>query len=65
MKFSWLLIARTGQEAVNVAREFNQQLEVTGVILTKIDGDTAVVLRLPSVKSLENHLNSLVLAKDY
>lgn len=29
-----------GQEAANVAREFNQQLEVTGVILTKIDGDT-------------------------
>ena len=29
-----------GQEAANVAREFNEQLEVTGVILTKIDGDT-------------------------
>ena len=29
-----------GQEAANVAREFNAQLEVTGVILTKIDGDT-------------------------
>ena len=32
--------AMIGQEAANVAREFNQQLEVTGVILTKIDGDT-------------------------
>ena len=32
--------AMIGQEAANVAREFNEQLEVTGVILTKIDGDT-------------------------
>ncbi len=32
--------AMMGQEAANVAREFNAQLEVTGVILTKIDGDT-------------------------
>ena len=30
--------AMIGQEAANVAREFNEQLEVTGVILTKIDG---------------------------
>lgn len=29
-----------GQEAANVAAEFNQQLAITGVILTKIDGDT-------------------------
>lgn len=32
--------AMIGQEAANIAREFNQQLEVTGVILTKMDGDT-------------------------
>ena len=32
--------AMTGQEAVNVAETFNQRLEVTGVILTKLDGDT-------------------------
>ena len=32
--------AMIGQEAANVAREFNAQLEVTGIILTKIDGDT-------------------------
>ncbi len=32
--------AMTGQEAVNVAQTFNQRLEVTGVILTKLDGDT-------------------------
>ena len=30
----------TGQDAVNVAEAFNSQLEVTGVILTKLDGDT-------------------------
>ncbi len=31
--------AMTGQEAVNVAETFNTQLEITGVILTKTDGD--------------------------
>ena len=30
----------TGQVAVNVAEEFNRRLEITGVILTKLDGDT-------------------------
>ena len=30
----------TGQDAVNVARTFNERLDVTGVILTKLDGDT-------------------------
>jgi signal recognition particle subunit SRP54 len=32
--------AMTGQDAVNVAESFHQQLELTGVILTKLDGDT-------------------------
>jgi signal recognition particle subunit SRP54 len=32
--------AMTGQEAVNVAESFHQQLGVTGVVLTKLDGDT-------------------------
>lgn len=31
--------AMTGQEAVNVAEQFDQRLDVTGVILTKIEGD--------------------------
>lgn len=31
--------AMTGQDAVNVAVSFNQQLELTGIILTKLDGD--------------------------
>ena len=32
--------AMTGQDAVNVAIEFNNRLDVTGVILTKLDSDT-------------------------
>ena len=32
--------AMTGQDAVTVATTFNQRLDVTGVILTKLDGDT-------------------------
>ena len=32
--------AMTGQDAVNVADTFNKRLDVTGVILTKLDGDT-------------------------
>lgn len=32
--------AMTGQDAVNVAESFDQQLDVTGVTLTKLDGDT-------------------------
>ena len=32
--------AMTGQDAVNVAKAFNDDLEITGVILTKLDGDT-------------------------
>lgn len=30
----------TGQDAVNVAKSFNEKLEISGVILTKLDGDT-------------------------
>ena len=30
----------TGQDAVNVAKSFNEALEITGVVLTKLDGDT-------------------------
>lgn len=32
--------AMTGQDAVNVAESFNEQLDISGVILTKLDGDT-------------------------
>ncbi len=30
----------TGQDAVNVAKKFNETLSITGVVLTKLDGDT-------------------------
>lgn len=32
--------AMTGQDAVNVAEHFNREMDLTGVILTKLDGDT-------------------------
>jgi len=35
-----VLDAMTGQDAVNVAESFNEQLELSGVVLTKLDGDT-------------------------
>ena len=31
--------AATGQQAVNVATRFDQALQITGIILTKLDGD--------------------------
>ncbi len=31
--------AMTGQEAVNIATGFNERLQITGLILTKVDGD--------------------------
>ena len=41
----------TGQDAVNVAENFNKDLDVTGVILTKLDGDTRGGAAL-SIKSI-------------
>ena len=32
--------AMTGQDAVNVAKDFNEKVGVDGVIVTKLDGDT-------------------------
>jgi signal recognition particle subunit SRP54 len=32
--------AMTGQDAVNVAKEFNEKIGIDGVIVTKLDGDT-------------------------
>jgi signal recognition particle subunit SRP54 len=34
-----VLDAMTGQDAVNVAEAFNEKLDITGVVLTKMDGD--------------------------
>lgn len=42
-----------GQESVNVATEFNNELDITGVILTKLDGDTRGGVAL-SIKAVVN-----------
>lgn len=35
-----VLDAMTGQDAVNVAEHFNNELDITGIIMSKLDGDT-------------------------
>jgi len=45
--------AMTGQDAVNVAKEFNDQLEFDGVILTKMDSDARGGAAL-SIKAITN-----------
>ncbi|MCM2979771.1 signal recognition particle protein [Niallia circulans] len=45
--------AMTGQDAVNVAGSFNEQLGLTGVVLTKLDGDTRGGAAL-SIRSVTN-----------
>lgn len=45
--------AMTGQDAVNVAESFHREMELTGVILTKLDGDTRGGAAL-SVKAVTN-----------
>jgi signal recognition particle subunit SRP54 len=43
----------TGQDAVNTAKEFNDRLDFSGVILTKLDGDTRGGAAL-SIRSIVN-----------
>lgn len=43
----------TGQDAVNTAKAFNERLDFTGVVLTKLDGDTRGGAAL-SIKSVVN-----------
>ena len=45
--------AMTGQDAVNVAETFNNSLDLSGIILTKLDGDTRGGAAL-SIKSITN-----------
>ncbi|MFH2054930.1 MAG: signal recognition particle protein [bacterium] len=49
--------AMTGQDAVNVATEFDKQLDLTGVALTKLDGDArggaALSIRMVTGKPLK------------
>ncbi|MDO6628588.1 signal recognition particle protein [Bacillus thuringiensis] len=45
--------AMTGQDAVNVAQSFHEQLGLTGVVLTKLDGDSRGGAAL-SIKAVTN-----------
>lgn len=45
--------AMTGQDAVTAAKEFNERLDYTGVVLTKLDGDTRGGAAL-SIRSVVN-----------
>jgi signal recognition particle subunit SRP54 len=45
--------AMTGQDAVNVAQKFNELLDITGIILTKMEGDARGGAAL-SIKSVTN-----------
>jgi signal recognition particle subunit SRP54 len=49
----------TGQDAVNVAESFNLKLDITGVVLTKLDGDTRGGAAL-SIKSITDKPIKLV-----
>ncbi len=49
----FVIDAMTGQDAVNTAKEFNDRLDYTGVILTKLDGDTRGGAAL-SIRSVVN-----------
>ena len=40
----------TGQDAVNTAKTFNDRLNFTGVVLTKLDGDTRGGAAFPSAE---------------
>ena len=50
--------AMTGQDAVNVAQSFDEQLDVSGVTLTKLDGDTRGGAAL-SIRSVTQNLLNL------
>ena len=53
----------TGQDAVNVATEFDDKIGVSGVVLTRMDGDGRVAQPYQCVRSLANQYDLLVLAK--
>ncbi len=55
--------AMTGQDAANTAKAFNEALPLTGVVLTKVDGDAAAVPRCRFVTSPVSRLSSSASAK--
>lgn len=50
--------AMTGQDAVETAKVFNERLDIDGVVLTKMDGDTRAAPRFPSSTSPESRSSS-------
>ena len=48
----------TGQDAVNVAKSFNENLGIDGIVLTKLDGDTRGGAAL-SVKKVTRKANKI------
>lgn len=56
--------AMTGQDAANTAKAFNEALPLTGVVLTKVDGDARGGAALSIRHITGNQLNSSVLVKN-
>jgi len=56
--------AMTGQDAVNSADEFHKKLSLTGVVLTKMDGDARAALHFPFARSRGSPSSLSVLAKN-
>ena len=54
----------TGQDAVNVAETFNEALDISGVVLTKLDGDTRGGAALSIREMIQNQLSLLGWRKD-
>ena len=48
----------TGQDAVNSAKQFNRDLPLSGIVLSKMDGDAKGGAAVSIKKSLGNQLNS-------
>lgn len=52
--------AMTGQDAVNVAKAFNDRLAVTGIVLTRVDGDGARGGAALSMRAVTGRLVKLI-----
>ena len=57
--------AMTGADAVNTAKAFNDRLDFTGVILTKLDGDARGGAALSIYSKVASLLSLLVLARKW
>lgn len=57
--------AMIGQDAVNAASAFDEALDITGVMLTKLDGDAAAVPRSPARPSPASPSSSSAWARSW